>query len=90
LEVKFQHCDLLQREFRHFLKEVYAAKTQIGEKPTGVVVEQLSTDLSKLRREVLTQKGKVTALPRDIVALQNKFTQDEWTCDLIYRNKHDM
>jgi uncharacterized protein YdcH (DUF465 family) len=45
------------------LEEVSALKTQITQKQSDSVVEQLSTDFSELRKDVLTLKSQIAAIP---------------------------
>jgi uncharacterized coiled-coil protein SlyX len=53
-------------------EEVSALKTQIGQKLNDPVVEQLSTEFSKLRKEVLTLKTKIAAMSPTVTPSQNK------------------
>jgi archaellum component FlaC len=50
-------------------------KTEIAQKLNDPVVEQLSTELNELRKEVLTQKAQIAVLPVNIEELQNTVTQ---------------
>jgi uncharacterized coiled-coil protein SlyX len=43
-------------------EEVSALKMQIGQKVNDLVVEQLSTGFSELRKKVLTQKSQIAAM----------------------------
>jgi hypothetical protein len=52
-------------------KEGSALQTQIGQKLNGPVVEQLSTDFSELRKEVLIMKSQIAAMSPDLAKLRS-------------------
>jgi hypothetical protein len=53
-------------------EEVCAPKTQIGQKQNDLVVEQLLTDFSELRKEVLTLKSQIAAMSPTGTPSQNQ------------------
>jgi uncharacterized protein YdcH (DUF465 family) len=54
------------------LEKVSALKTQIEQKVNDPVVEQLSTDFSELRQELLTLKAQIAAMSFTVTLFQNQ------------------
>jgi hypothetical protein len=55
-----------------FVEEVCALKMEIGHKLKDPVVEQLSTEFSELRKEVLTQKAQIAGRSPTVTPSQNQ------------------
>jgi archaellum component FlaC len=52
--------------------EISALQTQIGQKMNDVIVEQLSTELIELRKEILTLKTQTSAMSLTVTPSQNQ------------------